>query len=169
MQLRKDKRGLEISLNFVIGFIIGILCVIPLLYLGSTLMDILFSSPKEILQAQGTLDLLQNTIEPLYIDESTSQPLLIYAPAGWWFLGFDKESKTYVKWIKKSEVKSSKECAEKICLCICKNSANCEKNSACKEFSKPFLIDNKNMAVQINIIGLNITNREKSYEVEIVK
>ena len=34
---------------------------------------------------------------------------------------------------------------------------------------KPFLIDNANLAVRINIINLNITNTEKAYEVEIVK
>lgn len=165
MHLIRDKKGLH---KFIIGVIIGILCVIPLFYLGSTLMDIFFSSPKEVLQAQGTLDLLQNTIEPLYIDESTSQPLLIYAPAGWWLLGFDKETKTYVGMFNK-EVKPSKECEGKICACICKNSVDCTKDSACKEFSEPFLMDNKNMAVQINIIRLKITNKEKSYEVEIVK
>ncbi len=170
MPLKRDKRGLEISLNFIIGVIIGILCVIPLLYLGSTLMDIFFSSPQEVLQAQGTLDLLQNSIEPLYIDESTSQPLLIYAPAGWWLLGFDKESKTYVGMFDK-EVEPSKECEKKICACICKDAADCTKNSVCKEIEKPLITNHKNIAMQIQKYGtqLKITNKEKAYGVEIVK
>lgn len=167
MQLRKDKRGL---LKFVIGIIIGILCVIPLFYLGSALISIFFSSPQEVLQAQGTLDSLYSELNSLYIDESTGQPLLIYAPAGWWLIGFDKETKAYVGRFNK-EVKPSKECLGKICVCICKNSADCTKNSACKEFSKPLIMNQKNIAIQIQGHGtkLNIINKEKFYEVEIVE
>ena len=161
----KDKRGL---VKFIIGLIIGILCVIPLLYLGSTLMSLFFSNQQEVLQAQGTLEEIYNLITPLAIGESTLTPLLVYSPAGWWLLGFDKESRTHVGLLDK-EVKPKKECENKVCLCICQNAANCEKKSACKEMDKKFLIDNANLAVKINIINLNITNREKFYEVEIVK
>lgn len=167
MQSLKDKKGL---LKFIIGVIIGILCIIPLFYLGSTLMSIFFSSPQSVLQAEGTLDSLQNTIEPLYIDESTSQPFLLLVPSGWWLLGFDKESKTYVGMFDK-EVKPSKECEGEICLCICKNSIDCTKDFACKELSKSLTINHENIAMQIQKYGtqLKITNKEKFYEVEIIE
>lgn len=160
-----NKRGL---VKFIIGLIIGIICVIPLLYLGSTLMSLFFSNQQEILQAKGTLEEIYNSITLLAIGESISTPLLVYSPAGWWLLGFDKESKTHVGLLDK-EVKPKKECEKKICLCICQNSADCEKKSACREMDKQFTISNENLEVKINIIKLNITNREKFYEVEIVK
>ena len=161
----KDKRGLA---RFVIGLIIGIICVIPLLYLGSALMSLFFSNQQEILQAKGTLEEIYNSITPLAIGESVPTPLLVYSPAGWWLLGFDKESKTYVGLLGKEE-KKKKEGENKICLCICQNAANCEKKSACLEMDKQFTMNNENLAVQINIINLDITNREKFYEVETVK
>ena len=163
--LLKNKKGL---LKFIIGVIIGILCVIPLFYLGSTLMSIFFSSQQEILQAQGTLDEVYNIVDALSVGQSTPEPLLVYSPAGWWMLGFGKESKTHVGLLGK-EVKPKKECEKKICLCICKNSADCTQKSACLEMDKPFLVGNANLAAQINLIRLNITNMEKIYEVEIVK
>ena len=107
--LLNNKKGL---LKFIIGVIIGILCVIPLLYLSSTLMSIFFSNQQEVLQAKGTLDEIQGNIDALTIGESISTPLLIYSPAGWWLLGFDKESATSVGLFGK-EVKPSKECEKK--------------------------------------------------------
>lgn len=168
MQLRKDKKGLDLQLDkVVIGLIIGILCAIPLFYLGSSLMSIFFSNQQEILQAQGTLGSLYDLVEPSPVGDSINPPFLLLAPTGWWLIGFDKETKTYVGMFNR-EAKPSKECEGKICACICKNSADCTKNSACKEFSKPLFASHDNIAIQIKKYGtqINITNKNRFYEVE---
>jgi hypothetical protein len=131
-------------------------------------MSILFSNQQEILQAQGTLDRIQDAISALTLGGSTFSLQLVYSPAGWWLIGFDKESKTQVGMLGR-EVKPSEKCKDKICLCICKNSADCTQKSACMEIDKPFVIDNANLAVRINLLNLNITNKERAYGVEIVK
>lgn len=159
--LLSGKRGL---LKFVIGLIVGILCIIPLLYLGSSLSSIFFSTQQEVLQAQGTLEEVYNTADMLPVGESVQNPLLVYAPAGWWILSFDKYSNPQVG-IYNKEVTRKAECNGKICLCICKNSADCTKNSACREFPKPLKTWTGNLAEKINLLRLGITNEEDKYHV----
>ncbi|MFH0831936.1 MAG: hypothetical protein V1886_03695 [archaeon] len=160
-RLLGGKRGL---LKFVIGLIVGILCIIPLLYLGSSLSSIFFSTQKEVLQAQGTLEELYNTVDMLGIGESTPSPVLVYAPAGWWILSFDKYSNPVVG-LRDTEVKRKAECTDKVCLCLCRDSADCTKNSACREFPKPLKTWTGNLAEKINLLKLGITNEEDKYHV----
>jgi hypothetical protein len=104
-------------------------------------------------------------VNPLYIDESTTPPFLLLVPQNWWLIGFDKEGTTYVQGI---EAKPGKDCDKKICICICQN-ADCTKSSVCKGFPKPFKILSENMAIQIKRTEVNITNKEKVYEAEVIE
>ncbi|MFH1248817.1 MAG: hypothetical protein V1660_01560 [archaeon] len=162
-RLLHDKRG--DLLKFVINLLIGIFCVIILLYLFSGLLSILFpGKAQQKLQAQGTIDEIYSKVDNLEIGKSAE--VMIYSPEGFYLMGFATKGG-----LTDYPLKLPPACINSDCLCVCQwavrdSKRDCIKNAACKSFDLPFF-DNERGDLDIRIIKetLIITKGEKFFTV----
>lgn len=152
----KDKRGMNISLEVLLGIIIAIPLVILLFYLGSSIASIFFGSEQAILKAQGNLE---NIIEAINYEKE----FLFQSVSGWFFIS---SSKT----MKDGKVILSTECENENCVCICPKKfvgkVDCSKKGQCETIKKPLLENDLLVYRKATLSKFKITKKEDSYKLE---
>lgn len=151
-----NKRGLSLSLNFVIELIIAVICVLILYMLAFALWSIVFPNQNELNQAKGQLNTLYQEISNIPFESKID--FVLVAPGGWHLVSFGKEP---------SPIKVQELCKNENCLCICRKgliTIDCAKKAVCRVIDKPFLENGEYVNIEI-MSKIEITNKGESYDI----
>ena len=157
-----NKKGTEELLKTIFGLIIGILCLIAIVYTGGVLIETFFGS-GQTLQANGQIERFKETINTL--EEGDSTYFLLYAPEGWKFLSF--KSTYNSNEVSGKIITEPSYCFGKNCVCICKNNCQKDKKAYCLPLDKPLLSKENLVFLEIKPTNLWVTENKESYELSL--
>ncbi|HUS50684.1 MAG TPA: hypothetical protein VMZ91_10995 [Candidatus Paceibacterota bacterium] len=163
IQIKQKK---AIIMPETLKIIIGVLCIIILIYLAYQLYN-LFLTKTDLEQARETLKQIVDRIEGL--EEGKEESHLITAPKEWYIVAYDEGEN------------SPSQCKGKNCLCVC-NSINfynpseviekCEKEGVCENLDEKIIISgtiNANLGIKEHIkiekiLNLGIVKKDSFIE-----
>jgi len=131
------------------------LVIITIVIVSFSLITSRLSQSKEESQAKSTLNSFYNFLLGLDSNKGKADNFIIYAPAGYYFLSYDKTAGRFT------------ECYEKNCVCLCKDK-DCknDKTRFCQETKKPLKFNGKDIApVQLGVLQMSIISEDSEYSV----
>lgn len=117
----KNKQG-KILENETLGIIIGVLCLVVLIFLGVKLFNLFKKTDVE--QAKASLERISSELSSIEKGEKVEADFFIESPNGWYVVSFSNE-----------DSEKPLQCSGDFCLCIC-DEDDCGGRVVCKPTSK---------------------------------
>lgn len=164
-----NKRGFQITLDFVIDLIIGVLCALIIIYLGTLLYSMFFSGKEKDMAMQTLISLEEKTKEL----GGSSPRIALEVPRGWYLVSFEKGVNS-----DKKDILPQMFCADSNCACVCKptkllgiiqTSVDCRKIAACRIFIQPFKQNGKDVYIKIENTMVEIADYGGFFNLNIIK